>query len=129
MFLLLSKNLDVYKMIKEDVETKDFNSVTNKSLLSKLYQSYENNSYNQVDFTTLCSSEEELSQITKLLIKTNTSNDYMKMTNEVLRLFRLNKLQKRKNELVELMKQTKDQELLNNYQAELRMLIQNSAKK
>ncbi|MBR3280541.1 MAG: DNA primase [Clostridia bacterium] len=129
LFLLLSKNLDVYKMIKEDVETKDFNSVTNKSLLSKLYQSYENNSYNQVDFTTLCSSEEELSQITKLLIKTNTSNDYMKMTNEVLRLFRLNKLQKRKNELVELMKQTKDQELLNNYQAELRMLIQNSAKK
>ena len=129
LFLLLSKNKDVYNKIVEDVKVEDFNSAINKSLLAKIYNTYENNSFNEIDFTSICNSDEELNKLTKILIKQNTSTDYERITNEVLQTFRLNKLQKRKNELLNLMSQTQDQELLFNYQTELNLLIKNSAKK
>ena len=67
--------------------------------------------------------------LTKVIIKPNSSDDFSKITDEVLSNFKSVKLQSRKSELLNLMKQTTDITLLNKYQSELREIIQNSARR
>ena len=129
LFLLTSKSKEVFNKIKEVVNVGDFKLATNQSLLSKLYTLYENDDYNQTDFTSICTTEEELNLLTKLMLKQNTSDDFLRITDEVLQTFSLSKMQERKAELLNLMKQTTDEELLNKYQSELREIVSQSAKK
>ena len=63
------------------------------------------------------------------MLKPNTSNDYDKITDEVLSSFNLQKMQKRKEELLTLMKQATNTEELNRYQSELRELVQSNVRK
>jgi len=125
----MSKNKDIYSKIKQFVFVDDFNNSVNKGLLAKLYDVYDNNKVEQIDFTTICDTQEELSLVTKLLVNKNTSDDYNRITDEVMQSFNLEKMQKRKNELVNLCKTTTDKELINKYQSELREIIMQSAKK
>ena len=129
LFLLTSKSKEVFNKIKEVVNVGDFKLATNQSLLSKLYTLYENDDYNQTDFTSICTTEEELNLLTKLMLKQNTSDDFLRITDEVLQTFSLSKMQERKAELLNLMKQTTDEELRNKYQSELREIVSQSAKK
>ena len=129
LFLLTSKSKEVFNKIRDVVNVTDFKLAINQSLLSKLYNVYENNEYNQIDFTSICTTDEELNLLTKLMLKQNTSDDYLRITDEVLQTFNLSKMQERKAELLNLMKQTTDEDLKNKYQSELREIISQSAKK
>ena len=57
------------------------------------------------------------------------SRDFEKITDEVLQNFKLLKLQQRRNELMELMKQTTDQEEKNRIESEIREIISNIVRK
>ena len=129
LFLLSSKNYDVYNKILASVNVEDFKQETAKSLLSKIYNLYESKEISNFDITSICTTDEELSLLTKIMLKQNTSDDLLKITDEVLQNFNINKMQERKAELVELMKQTSDSQLQNQYLSELRELTQLSARK
>ena len=127
--LTVSKRKDIYDQIKNVVDVMDFKNGTNKSILSKLYEAYEGTNIANTDITSLFTNDAELSVITKVMLKPNSSEEYGKITNEVLSSFKLMKMQNRKSELLNLMKQTSDVNLLNTYQSELREIIQNSARR
>jgi hypothetical protein len=82
-----------------------------------------------MDFTTLCTNEEETNILTKLMLTQNTSADYDKITDEVLQTFKLNKMQSRKAELLDLIKNCNEPAKITEYQNELNSIISNSARK
>ncbi len=128
-YLLTSKEKRVYEKIKEVVKEGDFKSGTCKNLLSKLYRAYELGTINEIDLTSLCETEEEVNLLTKVMLKQNTLDDFEKITDEVLQNFKLLKLQQRRNELMELMKQTTDPEEKNRIESEIREIISNIVRK
>ncbi len=129
LYLLTSKRKEVFEQVKKFVLVNDFQVEPNKDLLSSFYQSYENGSIYNLDLTSLCTNEDQVNIITKLMAKPNTSIEFDKITEEVLSSFNLQKMQKRKEELLNLMKQATDQEELNKYQSELRELVQSNVRK
>ncbi len=128
-YLLTLKNKSIFEKVKKYVLIDDFKDATNKAVLCKLYDAYSNNIMNEVDLTTIFDNEQELSKLTKIMMKENTSNDFEKVTDEVLGFFNKQKNENRKLELLKLMKETTDEELLKLYQSELREIIQQSTNK
>lgn len=129
LYLLTSKSKDVYDEVKKYVFVDDLKSEVSKSLCSKIYESYENKTIFNIDLTSLCSSTDELNLITKIMAKPNTSVDFPKITEEVLSNFKSIKIERRKSELLDLMKSTTDTTELNKYQSELREIIQSTGRK
>jgi DNA primase len=129
LYLLTSKKVDVFNKIKSVVDVSDFKSSAIRNLASSIYEAYENQTYQNMDFTTLCTNEEETNILTKLMLTQNTSADYDKITDEVLQTFKLNKMQSRKAELLDLIKNCNEPAKITEYQNELNSIISNSARK
>lgn len=126
--LLNSRSKNVYEKIKNIVSESDFSNQESKSLLSKVYASYANDSFSYVDFSSLCDTEKESNLISKILMKPNYSDDYQKITDEVISNYKMKKNENRKKELVELIKDTTDEQLRHSYEYELNSIIQNTPK-
>ncbi len=125
-YLLTLKNQDVYNKIKSLVDIQDFSDEVNRALLGKVYNAYMKNNFNEMDFTSICENEAELSKITKIMVKDTNITDLDKATDEVLGFFKNAKLQQRKNDLVSLIKNTQDTALRSTYENELNSIIQSS---
>ena len=124
LYLLTSKNQEVYKKIKEIVDVNDFTGEVSKPLLVSFYNAYDNDSiYSLDDLTLLCENENETNLLTKILLKPNTSDDFQKITQEVLSSFKLQKNQAKRDNLINLISNTQDEELRNKYTIELNDLI------
>ena len=61
-------------------------------------------------------------------MKTNYSDDFQKITDEVLSSYKRHKDENRKKELIELIRDTKDEQLKRSYEYELNTIIQNTPK-
>ena len=129
LYLLTSKKIDVFNKIKSVVDVTDFKSNPIRNLATGIYEAYENQTYQNMDFTSLCTNEEETNLLTKLMLTQNTSADYDKITDEVLQTFKLNKMQSRKAELLDLIKNCNEPAKITEYQNELNSIISNSARK
>lgn len=129
LYLLTSKNIKVYDKVKSTIDINDIEESAVKNIIKKIFDAYEKGIVANIDFTSLCDNDEELSIITKVMSEPNNSNDFLKITDEVLQDYAVQKMEKRKAELVNLMKQTKDEFILNRYATELREIIMKSAKK
>ena len=130
LYLLTSKNKNVYNMIKDVVEVNDFNGEVSKPLLVSFYNAYDNDSiYSLDDLTSLCKNDNETNLITKILLEPNTSDDFIKITSEVLTNYKLQKNEVKKNQLLNLISTTTDENLRNQYTLELNELIKGSRKR
>ena len=124
LYLLTSKNKEVYNKIKGIVDVNDFTGEVAKPLLVSFYNAYDNESiFNLDDLTSLCNNENETNLLTKILLKPNTSDDFEKITQEVLSSFKLQKNQAKRENLINLISSTQDEELRNKYTIELNDLI------
>ncbi len=130
LYLLTSKSKEVYDKIKSIVDIEDFKGESSRPLLANFYKAYEDNSiYSLDDLTSLCENENETNLITKILLKPNTSDDFSKITQEVLSSFKAQKIEAKRNELINLISTTTDETLRNQYTIELNDLIKELSKK
>ena len=129
LYLLTSKDREIYDRVKSEVDVDDFENLICKKLLSKLYDAYDTEDISNIDLLSLCENEDETNLLTKLMINETTNNDFKKIIDEVLQGFTLNKLQKRKNKLMNLIKETKDETLNIKYQSELRDIVSKMVRK
>jgi len=129
LYLLTSKDINIYNKIRKEISLDDFKIDIYKSLLYKFFEAYETKDIKQVDFSTLCENEEEQNLLSKILINKNNEEDFIKISDEVLSNFKINKLQLRKEELIDLIKSTTDKDLLNKYNIELNEIIKQTVRK
>ena len=124
LYLLTSKNKEVYEMIREVVGVNDFIGEVSRPVLESFYKAYEDSSiYHLDDLTSLCGNENEVNLLTKILLKPNTSDDFNKITQEVLSSFKMQKNEAKRNNLINLLSTTTDEELRKQYEIELNALI------
>ena len=124
LYLLTSKNKEVYEKIREVVGVNDFIGEVSRPVLESFYKAYEDSSiYHLDDLTSLCGNENEVNLLTKILLKPNTSDDFNKITQEVLSSFKMQKNEAKRNNLINLLSTTTDEELRKQYEIELNALI------
>lgn len=128
-YLLTSKDKEIYNKIKENVEIGDFNNSACKNLLSKFYEAYENDSIKSIDLLSLCENEAETNLLTKLLLNENTIDDFSKISDKIIQSFTISKLEKRKEEINDLMKVTTDETEKNKLVSELREIVNKIVRK
>ena len=128
LYLLTSKDMNIYNKVRKVVTLNDFSIPKYKSLLTDFYELYETKDLEQIDFSTIGKTEEEQDIISKILIGQNTENNYSKICDEVLSNFKINKLQNRKEELLNNIKSTQDINLKQQYSAELNEIIKQMAR-
>ena len=129
LYVLTSKDMDIYNKVMQVISVSDFKSEINKNLFSKIIKLYEDDTYKDADLLTVCENDEETNLLTKIMLQENTLSDFQKITDDVLNTFSLNKLNQKKQELILLIKQTDDKELKRQYEKELSEIIQKSARK
>ena len=65
---------------------------------------YETGQSNNKSIDSICSSDEEFSLLTKILMTENINEDYQKILSEIIKNFKLKKLNNKKNEIINKMK-------------------------
>ena len=103
-YLLSKKDDNIYKALKENILVSDITGTVQKNLISKLYDMYETGQSNNKSIDSICSSDEEFSLLTKILMTENINEDYQKILSEVIKNFKLKKLNNKKNEIINKMK-------------------------
>ncbi len=103
-YLLSKKDDNIYKALKENIMVSDITGTVQKNLISKLYDMYETGQSNNKSIDSICSSDEEFSLLTKILMTENINEDYQKILSEIIKNFKLKKLNNKKNEIINKMK-------------------------
>ncbi len=99
-YLLSKKNNTIYEKLKENISISDISGELQKNIISGLYDMYENGQINSKSIDSVCKTEEELNLFTQILMNDNVNEDYMKILTEIIKSFKLNKLNLKKNELI-----------------------------
>ena len=128
-YLLAQKDLKIYLMISEVYSPEDSTLDTHKALIKKLYEVYETGDINNKDFMALCEGDEEHSLLSGLLIKETSKDDLEKLTKDIVRKIEIEKLQKRKVELIKSIQNANTEEERGLLAQELNELIIKLAKR
>jgi DNA primase len=128
-FLLCEKNLNIYKLIKENIKIDDIEKPIIKDIIKKLYEAYEKGNINNVDIIDLFESEEEVSLITGILLQEHILDDISKVTQEVIKGILTNQLQNKKKELLIKLQNELEENERRKIESELNEVIINLAKR
>ena len=90
---------------------------------------YETGDINNKDFMSLCENDKECSVLTELLMKETSKEDIEKLTSEIARKIEVEKLQKRKNELIKSMQNARTDDERELLMAEINDLVLKLAKR
>ncbi len=121
-YLLCEKNENIYQKIKEKISFNDIKLEVNKNLIQKLYDAYENGNINNIDIMSICTTDEELNQLSAILMKDNIVGDAEKILDEILKNILSTRLEDKKRELMEKI-QSSDGEERKKYEEELNNLM------
>lgn len=127
--LLLQRDLKIYLRLSEIYSSNEATLVTHKALIKKLYEVYETGDINNKDFMSLCETDEESSILSELLLKETKKEDLEKLTLEIVRKVEVEKLQKRKNELIKSMQTASTDDERELLMAEINELVIKLAKR
>ncbi len=122
-YLLTTKNKEIYKMIKEKVEISDIKIDINRNLISKLYERYDDASIYDIEPIDICDNDEEINSLTRILMKNNVIEDTTKICQEILKHYLNVKLQEEKKYLLNCIQNATSEEERNKYQVKLNELI------
>ncbi len=125
--ILLTGNLNLYKIIKQNLKKEDFKDEINNKIAKKLYEEFEkgNSNINSVLYDL---SEEQQNRITEIMAQDYGIEDMEKAIDDILQGYQKDKLQDRKYEILEQMEETKDIEEKRKLEKELNDIIINLAK-
>ena len=125
--LLLNEENNVYEIIKQNVKPEDFKYEIDKLIVKKLYEEFEKGNSNIssiIDNLT----EEEQNHVTAILAEDFEIENTEKAIDDLLKNYEKDKLQERKQEIMELRKQTLGKEEQENLLNELNEIIYKLAK-
>lgn len=128
LYLLTSKDLNIYKKVKPIVALNDFKVPTNQKILATLYNKYESGEIINMDLMSICETDNEFNTMSKIMSRTNIEDNYAKIADDVLSSFEINKLQERKIELMKLIQNSTNDER-KKYETELNDIILRSVRK
>jgi len=129
LYLLTSKDMNIYNKVKAVVSPNEFKIPTNQKILSLLYGKYEIGDINNVDLMSVCETDEDFNTMTRIMMRTNVEDNFAKIAEDVLKNFEMNQLQERKKELIELIQKTTLTEERRKYEMELNEIIIKSVRR
>ena len=107
--MLINEQEKGYNQIKQDVTIDDLKSETNKKILKKLYEELEKGNSNNISNTLMnffAEDEEVISRLTELLSEEYQTNNDQKLIDNIVKTYKKEKLNMRKQELIEMQKRT-----------------------
>ena len=128
-YLLVQRDLKIYLKLSDVYSYENSTLETHKSLIKKLYEVYETGDINNKDLMSLCETDEESSILSKALIKETSKEDIEKLLTDIIRKIEVEKLQKRKIEIIKSMQSVNTEDERRLLEAELNDLIIKLAKR
>ena len=98
--ILLSGDLNIFQIIKQNIKIEDFKDELNKEIAKKIYHEFENEN-NNVNAILDQMSEEEQSHITKIMAEDYEITDLEKAIDDIMKSYKKEKLNDRKFEILE----------------------------
>lgn len=98
--LLVNYGKEVYEQIKSEISPEDFKLEQNKKIIRKMYEEFEKGKSNIENIEELFTEEDCISQITGIMAEDFGIEDKQKGVNDVLNLYRREKLTTRKKEII-----------------------------
>ena len=125
--ILLSGDLNIFQIIKQNIKPEDFQYELNNKIAKKLYEEFEKGNSNingiidELD-------EEEQNQITMIMAEDYEINDIEKAIDDIMQSYEKEKLNNRKFEILDLLEQNTDSEEKKKLEKELTDIIIRLAK-
>lgn len=127
-YLLTTKNHEIYSMIKNEVDLTDITSDLSRELIQRLYNKYEDDSIQHIEPVDICTTDEEFNNMTRILMKNNMVENAVKVCQEILKNYSNTKLQNEKKHLIYCIQKATSDEERKQYEIKLNELIIKIAK-
>lgn len=125
--LLLTGNLNIFQIIKQNIKPDDLKYDLNRKIFKKLYEEFEKGNSNINSIIDMLS-EEEQNHITSIMVDDLEIQNYEKAIDDILQSYEKEKLNERKLEILELLDENPLLEEKKNLEKELSDLIIRLAK-
>lgn len=129
LYLLTSKDMNIYNKVKAVVSPNAFKIPTNQKILSHLYGKYEIGDINNSDLMSVCETDDDFNTMTRIMMRANVEENFSKIAEDVLKRFEIEQLQTRKKELIELIQVATSNEERRKYEMELNDIILKSVRR
>ena len=120
--ILLSGDLSVFEIIKQNIKAEDFQDKINKEIAKKLYEEFEKGNSN-INGIIDNLSQEQQNQITMIMAEDYEIEDLEKAIDDIIQAYKRDKVNNRKLEILELLEQTSNIEEKKELEKELSNII------
>ena len=125
--ILLTGDLSIFEVIKQNIKTEDFQDETNKKIAKKLYEEFEKGNSN-INGIIDSLEQEEQNQITMIMADDYEIDNLEKAIDDIMQIYEKEKLNNRKFEILELLDKTTDSNEKSELGKELNSIIIRLAK-
>lgn len=105
--ILLTEDLSIYEIIKQNIKPEDFQDETNSKIAKKLYEEFEKGNSN-INGIIDSLEQEEQNQITRIMAEDYEIDNMEKAIDDIMQAYEKEKLNNRKFEILELLEKTDD---------------------
>ena len=120
--ILLSGDLSVYEIIKQNIKAEDFQDEINREIAKKLYEEFEKGNSN-INGIIDNLSQEQQNQITMIMAEDYEIENLEKAIDDIIQAYKRDKVNNRKLEILELLEQTSNIEEKKELEKELSNII------
>ena len=120
--ILLSGDLSIFEIIKQNIKPEDFQDKINHEIAKKLYEEFEKGNSN-INGIIDNLDQEQQNQITMIMAEDYEIEDLEKAIDDIIQAYKRDKLNNRKLEILELLDQTSDNEENKKLEKELSDII------
>ena len=120
--ILLTGDLSIFEIIKQNIKPEDFQDEINKEIAKKLYEEFEKGNSN-INGIIDNLEQEQQNQITMIMAEDYEIEDLEKAIDDIIQAYKRDKLNNRKLEILELLDQTSDNEENKKLEKELSDII------
>ena len=120
--ILLTGELSIYEIIKQNIKPEDFQDEINKKIAQKLYEEFEKGNSN-INGIIDNLDQDQQNQITMIMAEDYEIEDLEKAIDDIIQAYKRDKLNNRKLEILELLEQTSNNEEKKELEKELSNII------
>ncbi len=120
--ILLTSDLSIFEIIKQNIKAEDFQDETNAKIAKKLYEEFEKGNSN-INGIIDNLEQEEQNQITMIMAEDYEIDDLEKAIDDIMQVYQKEKINNRKFEILELLEKTTDSNEKNELEKELSNII------
>ena len=125
--ILLSRDISVYQIIKQNIQVEDFKDIINQKIARKLYEEFDNGNSN-INAIIDNLSEEEQNHITMIMAEDYGIDDVEKAIDDVIQSYEKEKLNERKFKILETLENQTEEKIRKELEKELSDIIIKLAK-